>query len=196
MRVLVPDGTGKFRSANNSLPAVPEAPKHPEGGQPSGNPAQQRGYPRYPFSLPVEAIDIQVNRRITGRLSDIARYGCYVETISPFAAQASAALTIKRRKQSFKTQATVVYSQIGMGMGLLFTTTDAAEVGVLEKWLCELAGGGPCEADHSDYERPSALANNADNALRKVVRELMVLLARKEIISDFEAKAMLQKLSK
>jgi hypothetical protein len=195
MKVLVPNGMGKFSSAQNSLPADTEHPKHPNEGKPSGNPAEKRSCPRYPFSQPVEAIDIQVNTRIVGRISDIARYGCYVETISPFAAKASALLTITRCQQSFKTPAKVVYSQIGMGMGLLFTATDATEVDVLEKWLSELAGGQPRLADASSFERPSDLATDADYALRKVVREVIICLCRKEIMNDIEAKAMLEKLS-
>jgi hypothetical protein len=62
--------------------------------QTSGDPADKRSCPRYPFSPPVEALDIQADIRIIGRLSDIARNGCYMETISPFAAKAAVTLTI------------------------------------------------------------------------------------------------------
>ena len=74
-----------------------------------------------PFTTAVEAIDIQANTRITGRLSDIARKACYMETISPFATRAAVTLTITKNNQSFKTDANVIYSQIGMGMRLFFT---------------------------------------------------------------------------
>ena len=74
-----------------------------------------------PFTTAVEAIDIQANTRITGRLSDIARKACYMDTISPFATGAAVTLTITKNNQSFKTDANVIYSQIGMGMRLFFT---------------------------------------------------------------------------
>jgi hypothetical protein len=108
--------------------------------QPSHNSADKRRWPRYPFTTAVEAIDIQANIRIIGRLSDIAREGCYMDTISPFATRAAVTLTITKNNQSFTTEANVIYSQIGMGMGLFFTKAEPAQLSLLEAWLQELAG--------------------------------------------------------
>src|ERR1700722_17231629 len=81
---------------------------------------EMRSCTRYPFSSGVEAFDIQANTRVMGRLSDISKNGCYMDTICPFAEKADVSLTITKDEQSFTTQAKVVYSQMGMGMGLLF----------------------------------------------------------------------------
>jgi hypothetical protein len=45
---------------------------------------EQRQNPRYSFSCDAEVIDIQGDTRIIGRVTDIAKRGCYVDTISPF----------------------------------------------------------------------------------------------------------------
>jgi hypothetical protein len=63
-----------------------------------------------------------------------------MDTICPFPTKADVTLTITRDKQSFKTQAKVVYSQIGMGMGLLFTTAQPEQLRQLGIWLGELGG--------------------------------------------------------
>ena len=84
----------------------------------AADPKEKRRHPRYPFSATAEIIDIQAKTRITGRTSDIARMGCYIDTISPLAANAAVALRITQGKESFETRATVAYSLVGMGMGL------------------------------------------------------------------------------
>jgi hypothetical protein len=160
------------------------------------DPVEKRSCPRFPFSTAVEAIDTQADTRIMGRLSDISRNGCYVDTINPFAKNAAVMLTITREKQSFKTQAKVVYAKAGMGMGLLFTTAEPEQLRVLGSWLGELSGG---KADGLDSPNPSVqpeAAHAADHELRKVVNELIALLNAKTILNDSEAMALLRKLSK
>jgi hypothetical protein len=102
-------------------------------------PVDKRRSPRYPFSTGGEAFDIQPNVRITGRLSDISRHGSYVDTISPFAVDAAIGLTVTKQGCTFKTK--VVYSLNGMGIGMMFTTTEPDQVRVLQAWLNELSGG-------------------------------------------------------
>jgi hypothetical protein len=165
-------------------------------GQLPRDPVEQRSCPRYPFSPAVEATDIQANTRIMGRLSDIARNGCYMETISPFAPKAAVTLTITRDNQSFKTQAKVVYSQIGMGMGLLFTTAEPEQLRLLGMWLGELGGGKWREPDAPNLMQQPDSAKNTDHELRDIFRELITLLSRKDIVNDSEGKALLRKLSK
>src|ERR1700687_1188638 len=102
---------------------------------------EKRISPRFPFSPNVEAIDVQAETQILGRHSDISWNGCYVDTINSFAKNTAVALTVTRNSQSFKTQAKVVYSQIGMGMGLFFTTAEPEQLPVLgsRPWI---ASGG------------------------------------------------------
>jgi hypothetical protein len=162
----------------------------------SRNPAHTRNCPRYPFSPPVEAIDTQADIRIVGRLADIARNGCYMETISPFPAKAAVTLTITCDDQSFRTRARVVYSQVGMGMGLLFTTSEPEQLHVLGSWLTELSG-----KDAGNQQTPNSvvqptITNTTDQELRKIVGELVALLNGKKVLGDSEGMALLRKLSK
>ena len=168
-------------------------------GQPPPSPvgpAEKRSCPRYPFSPAVEAFDILADIRIKGRLADISRNGCYVDTINPFAKDAPVTLTISRDNQSFKTQAKVVYSKMGMGMGLLFTTAEPDQLRVLGSWLNELSGGKVDGEEQSNLFLQPELAKGSDSDVRKIVSELIALLNGKNLLNDSEAMALLRKLTK
>jgi hypothetical protein len=171
-------------------------------GQPRpapAEPAEKRSCPRFPFSPAVEALDVQADTRIKGRLSDISRNGCYVDTINPFAKDAAVTLTVTRDNQSFKTQAKVVYSKMGMGMGLLFTTAEPDQLRTLGSWLNELSGGRMEEEEQSNLFLQRETAKSADaelRELRKIVSELVALLNGKNILDDSEGMALLRKLAK
>jgi hypothetical protein len=160
------------------------------------DPAGTRNCPRYPFSPPVEVMDIKADIRVIGRLSDIARNGCYIETISPFAERAAVMLTITCDDQSFKTRAKVVHSQIGMGMGLLFTTSEPEQLHVLGSWLTELSGKDVSEQQTPNLVVQPTIPNTTDQELRKIVGELVALLNGKKVLGDSEGMALLRKLSK
>jgi hypothetical protein len=165
-------------------------------GQDRRSSADKRSCPRYPFSPAVEAVDVLANTRISGRLSDLGRNGCYMDTISPFAPEAAVTLTITKDNESFKTQAKVVYSQIGMGMGLLFTTAEPEQLRLLGTWLGELGGGKPAERPPPGAAAIHEAPKIDDDLLRIAFTELVGLLGRKNIVNDSEALTLLQKLSK
>jgi hypothetical protein len=154
----------------------------------------RRRFPRYPVSSAVDAVDIDGNRRITGRLSDISRSGCYVDTISPFEVGAALALTILRDKQSIKTSVKVVFCQIGMGMGLSFTTAEPDQVLLLLTWIEELGGEKPHGPASPKIAMQPDSATSSDPVLRDIVVEIIASLRRNDIVHDWEEKVMLQKL--
>ena len=165
-------------------------------GQVPADPAEKRSCPRYPFSPAVEAIDDHASIRIRGRLSDISRNGCYMDTICPFAAKAVISLVITKDNQSFKTQAKVIYSQVGMGMGLLFTTSDPDQLLLLGTWLAELDQGKQRDTVAPALQLQADTAKHTDHELRNIFTELVTLLSRKNIMNDSEGMALLRKLSK
>jgi hypothetical protein len=162
------------------------------------SPAQTRGCPRYPLSSSIVAVDVAASTVISGRISDIARHGCYMDTISPFAPHATAKLTITRNDQSFTTQALVVYSLVGMGMGLLFTAAEPEQLRRLESWLGELASGIRNDpATSTTLSQPeSGITFSAGHEMREILSELITLLKTKNIIDDSETKVMLRRLSR
>jgi hypothetical protein len=167
----------------------------------ASGPAEKRRHPRFPFSSGGEAFDPQANVHVTGRLSDISRSGCYMDTISPFAVNAAIILAVSHEGRTFKTKAKVVYSLNGMGMGTMFTTMEPDQARVLDSWQAELGGlihlePDPAKPDAAMPETPVEAAPVIDQELGDIVRELIVVLRRKSIVGDVEAMAMMRKLSK
>jgi hypothetical protein len=156
---------------------------------------ERREYPRYSFSASVEAVHLETNTRLSGRASDLGRGGCYVDTISPFPVGASVKIQIVKDHASFLALGRVLYATTGMGMGLAFTKIEPERLRVLEDWLRELSGesapaAGPIE---DDFLMASA-AGSAGNEQRNVLNELIVMLIRKQVLTDEEGKALMKRL--
>jgi PilZ domain len=133
--------------------------------------AKKRRCTRYPCSSGVEALDMQSDTRVLGRIADIASGGCYVDTINPFAVKAKVALTITKDQQSFKCLAEVVYSWIGMGMGLMFTSAEPEHLRMLDEWIAELSGDSRAEASTPHVEIDASGPRNFIEALESQRRD-------------------------
>jgi diguanylate cyclase (GGDEF)-like protein/PAS domain S-box-containing protein len=133
--------------------------------------AKKRRCTRYPCSSGVEALDIQSDTRVVGRIADIANGGCYVDTINPFAVKAKVALTITKDQQSFKCLAEVVYSWMGMGMGLMFTSAEPEHLRMLDEWIAELSGDSRAEAGTPHVEIDASGPSNFLEALESQRRD-------------------------
>ena len=160
------------------------------------DPTELRVHPRYPFSSDAEVVDIQGNTRITGRITDIAKKGCYVDTISPFAPKALLALKVTRGTESFETKATVVYTHVGMGMGLCFTITGPQEMLMLETWLSELSGETQPSPNHFGSTHQVDAFEFVDQQSRDVLKDLVLLLSRSGTLTESEGNSLIQRLLK
>jgi hypothetical protein len=172
----------------------------PEERQKAGNSsvaapsATQRAHPRYQFTATAEALDAQHRLRMNARTSDLGKGGCYVDTFSPFPMKAGVKLRITKEKVSFEAEATVVYSKIGMGMGLAFTSIDRQQMGVLEKWLGELSGSAPRELSVIQEHPTSPTNGGTAKEPGYVLNDLIVALMRKGTLSEEEGRTMLLRL--
>jgi hypothetical protein len=157
---------------------------------------EHRQNPRYSFSCDVEVTDIKGNTRIIGRITDIARRGCYVDTISPFPPGTLLVVKIKRGAQIFETQGSVVYSQIGLGMGLCFTVTEQPHALLLEAWLSELSGDTQPGVDSIEAAAPVSSPDFVDVKSRNALKELIRLLRRNGVLGESDSSALIEKLRK
>src|SRR5277367_4789780 len=100
----------------------------------------RRTCPRYSFTAEAEALDASSRARMTARTSDISRGGCYVDTFCPFPRNSSVKIRVLRDHESLIAQAKVVYSKLGMGMGLCFTSLEPDHKQMLDRWVGEFSG--------------------------------------------------------
>ncbi len=154
-------------------------------------PSERRQYARYPFTGTLEAFDAESGTRIQGRAADLSAGGCYVDTLSPLPAQSRVMVRVTKGKQSFESQAAVVYSVAGMGMGLRFEATDGAQLLVLKKWLDELSGEAPAEMEIEEMK--ASICNSA--VTNPVLNELVAELMRKGVLAQDMGRGMLQRLT-
>jgi hypothetical protein len=173
-------------------------PKNPfQRARPSA--AERRSHPRYTFTATVEAMDRGTRAKSNGRTSDLSRGGCYVDTISPFPVGTIVKLRLARNKRTIELEARVVYSQVGMGMGLAFGTILPNDMSILDNWIGEASGVMPANlGDTNPLSRSGAGASHAKSRDEQqyVLNEIVIILMRKGIVTEAEGKAMLQRLYK
>ena len=159
--------------------------------------AERRKHPRYAFNAAVDVVETRSGARVQGRVSDLARGGCYVDAISPFAVGAEVKLRLAVESKTFVAEARVVFAAPGMGMGLMFTSVEPEQLPVLERWLAELSGEARPEPAAAKQEKlvGKGTASSAPHREENyVLNELIIALMRKHVLSDAEGKALLQKL--
>ena len=109
--------------------------------------SQQRGRPiqsgfhrasRYPFAARIELTDLQSEKLLTARTTNLSLFGCYVSTTSPFAEGTRVSLRISHGGASLATFGKVVYSKRNSGMGIAFTKVEPSGQAILEKWIASL----------------------------------------------------------
>ena len=159
----------------------------------------RRTHPRFHFCAAAEALDSQHRTRMNARTSDIGKGGCYVDTFSPFPLKTPVKIRITREKRSFTAEAKVVYSKIGMGMGLAFTAIEPREIDVLERWLGELSGSAPMEMAELNVRKENGHNGNGHHSPSAkepgyVLNELIIALMRKGALTEEEGKTMLLRL--
>jgi hypothetical protein len=154
---------------------------------------ERRAGARHPFTASVEVMEVSSSTRIQARTSDVDRGGCFVDTMNSFAVGTVVMLSISRQNRSFKTRAKVVHSEVGMGMCLAFANTESSELWTLEQWLAELSGEETPHAAPVKQEHHVAAAKQPKRDAQTALKYLVLMLIQKNVLSDAEGSALLEK---
>lgn len=95
----------------------------------------RRRNPRYPFNASIEMREGTSQDKRTARVTGLSLNGCYVSTESPYPEGTPLNVKVFTETEFYEGQATVVYIQEKLGMGLMFTETRPFYLMVLRKWL-------------------------------------------------------------
>ena len=98
---------------------------------------ERRSVPRYRLIATVELGEPASDMHFSGRISEISRKGCYVDMLNPLPVGTAIRLRISRDQGAFSTPGKIIYTQEGMGMGVVFVDPPADQVKILESWLAE-----------------------------------------------------------
>jgi hypothetical protein len=159
-------------------------------------PHERRRTLRFPFTASIEIVESKSGARITGRTSDLGLGGCYVDVMTPFPMGAEAQAKIIRGTESFEANVKVVYSQIGMGMGLAFVSAQPSQYRLFQRWMLELSGGASPLQEHDEESSSQGDPLGPGQSGNQVLYELLVSLMRKKVLSEEEGMALLKKLPK
>jgi len=95
----------------------------------------RRRSPRYPFVGSIEMREGNSEDKRTARVKELSLNGCYVDMENPYAMGTALAIKLFTETEFFEAQASVIYCQPELGMGLMFRETKPYYLMVLRKWL-------------------------------------------------------------
>jgi hypothetical protein len=108
---------------------------------------------RHIFTAAAEVVELCSGARFSTRTTDLGPGGCFADTTVPFPAGSQVRVSVRKGRTHFEADGTVVYSQVGLGMGIAFNALDSAQREALDTWLSELTAGR--QGSHHEAERSS-----------------------------------------
>jgi PilZ domain len=112
---------------------------HAGGPTASGQPfGQRRSVPRYSLIATAELIEPVTDARMSGRISEISRKGCYVDILNTLPTGTKIQLCVTRDRGNFTTMGQIIYVQEGIGVGIAFVDPPDDQLEILDSWLAEL----------------------------------------------------------
>ena len=99
----------------------------------------QRTVPRYSVLAVAELVETASTTCIVGKMTEVSRKGCYVNTPSTLPVNTFLRVVISRDGQTFITSGKIIYVHDGIGVGVLFVDSTEEQLEILESWLAEAA---------------------------------------------------------
>jgi hypothetical protein len=106
--------------------------------QASGGFREKRTVPRYTLIATVEVEESTSGARISGRVSEISRKGCYIDVLNTLPSGTMVRLRIIRDQGTFYTRGRIIYVHAGIGMGVLFVDPAPDQMQILDSWIADL----------------------------------------------------------
>jgi len=102
--------------------------------------AERRAVPRYMFIATAEIIEPATDTHISGRVSEISKFGCYVDILNTLPKDTPIRVRITTDDGSFESAGKIIYVQENVGMGVGFESPSPEQQKTLEAWLAKLEG--------------------------------------------------------
>jgi hypothetical protein len=115
-----------------------DTPSDSNGNSTSSTFSKQRTLPRYNFIATTELTDMGSATRLSGRVTEISRNGCYVDSLHALPVDTVLTLRISRDQGTFATQGKIIYVHERIGMGVVFLDPPKDQVEILDSWIIEL----------------------------------------------------------
>jgi hypothetical protein len=100
--------------------------------------SERRRSPRYGVVAIAELTDADDAKLLPGKITQISRSGCYVDSPKTFPVGTSLKVIIFRDDRTFVARASIIHVQEQMGMGVAFVDPPEDQLKILDSWLNEL----------------------------------------------------------
>jgi PilZ domain-containing protein len=100
--------------------------------------SQRRMVPRYTFVATADLTDSASSMKLPGRVAEISRKGCFVDTLNSLPVGTLLDVRISREQGTFVTKGKTIYVQERFGMGVVFLDPTEDQLRILDSWLAVL----------------------------------------------------------
>jgi hypothetical protein len=145
---------------------------------------------RHMFTASAEVIELVSGARFCTRTTDLGPGGCFVDTTVPFPVGSKLRIALQKGKNTFQTAGTVVYSQVGLGMGIAFEDHDAEQRIALAEWLADITGDRQIVQEMARMPQTTA-ADPRHGSERATLVRLVRLMIGKGILTEAEGTSVL-----
>lgn len=99
--------------------------------------SDRRKAERFGFMAVAELTDPEDAKLVSGRVSQISRGGCYVDSPKTFPVGTSLKVIIYRDGRTFVAKANIIHVQEQVGMGVAFLDAPQDQLRILDSWIAE-----------------------------------------------------------
>jgi hypothetical protein len=96
---------------------------------------EKRRTPRIAFVAVAEVTDQESGGQITGQVSELSAYGCYVDMLNTLPVANTVTVKIFAASECFEAKAKVIYAHLNLGIGLAFQEVSLQSGNLLREWL-------------------------------------------------------------
>ena len=102
-----------------------------------------RTVPRYTFVAVAELTDTASQTCVVGKIAELSRKGCFVDTVNPLPLGTLLKLVVSRDQGTFATNGKVIYVRESIGMGVAFVDPSPEKLKILDVWLSNCSRANP-----------------------------------------------------
>ncbi len=101
--------------------------------------SDRRSVPRYNFVATAEITDDASAAKLSGRVTEISRYGCYLDIANALPVGTTINVRVSCDQGTFVTRGKILYVQELIGIGIVFLDTPKEQLEILDSWLTKLS---------------------------------------------------------
>jgi len=156
---------------------------------------QQRRFERHEISATAQILDIRSGTRLIARASDLGLGGCYLDTLTPLPVGTEVQLDLHKDESVIKLTGKIVFTCVGLGMGVVFVGVAVEHMAALGEWLNALSqnqlSGAPLPVPAQAAPQCPPATGGPDG--RTCVTRLVQLMIAKGQLTEDDAEMILRR---